>query len=168
VIIDGSRQRIVSDLRAHFISQVYTDVGMGCVVRVDAVDKEQGRWYEADISLEPPNVIRLHFLGWGSNFDETVSLPATHFWTRILPVSTKTCTSWWLAHLKHGQSIEFLLHKWNEKRKWYRGTISFLSTSGKFVHVIVADADNKTLKIKRNLEHIAPIGTHVRPISAEK
>lgn len=159
-IIDGTRRRIIMYWHNLFIRKLHNDLDKYKTIRVDAQDFPDKKWYEAELSNIPNIGYHLHYIGWGSRFDEIFPNLKNQIEQRIMPLSTMTNTSNWLNNLQINDIVEYLLITIHS-RKWYKGNICYISENRKFIHI--QNNNTKTiLKLSMTLHRLAPLGTHIK------
>ena len=90
---------------------------------VDCMDKEKC-WFESMVhEVFPDNCVKIHFLGWGSKWDDLVH-PA-EIESRIAPLNTQTKN--WRADLYEGGLIEIKCNDDLVNQKWMWGKVTVLN-----------------------------------------
>jgi hypothetical protein len=90
---------------------------------VDCMDKEKC-WFESMVhEVFPDNCVKIHFLGWGSKWDDII-YPA-ELGTRIAPLNSQTKN--WRSELYEGGLIEIKCNDDLVNQKWMWGKITALN-----------------------------------------
>ena len=127
---------------------------------VDAMDKEKC-WFEALITEVRPGMnIKVHFMGWGSKWDDIVTIEELE--TRIAPLNTQTKN--WRGDLFEGGLIEIKCNEDTVNQKWMWGKIIAMSVAEEWVDVSYSFSNEPVILKRANLygETICPIGMHTK------
>eukprot|EP01038_Epipyxis_sp_PR26KG_P004848 gene4848-6795_t len=126
----------------------------------DCMDKEKC-WFESVIQeIATDGSIKVHFMGWGSKWDDIIT--AAEISTRLAPLNTKTKN--WRADLFEGGLIEIKCNDDLINQKWMWGKIVTLNTAEAWVEVSYSFSNEPTV-IKRAWlfgETICPVGMHTK------
>ena len=127
---------------------------------VDAMDKEKV-WFESIITdVRPGMNVKVHFMGWGSKWDDTISV--ADFPNRLAPLNSKTKN--WRADLFEGGLIEIKCNEDTFNQKWMWGRIVAMNVEEAWVDVSYSFSSEPTV-VKRadlNGETICPVGMHTK------
>eukprot|EP00981_Chlorochromonas_danica_P009740 scaffold2801_cov161-Ochromonas_danica.AAC.20 len=127
---------------------------------VDCMDKEKS-WFES-IVLEvlPYGAVKVHFLGWGSKWDDTV--PAVDVEARIAPLNSYTKD--WRGDLFDGGLIEIKCNDDLINQKWMWGRISRLNREEEWVEISYSFSNEPVVTKRAWLygETICPVGMHTK------
>lgn len=127
---------------------------------VDCMDKEK-IWFESIIvDLLPDGSVKVHFMGWGSKWDDVIN--KVELDVRIAPLNSKTTN--WRAELFEGGLIEIKCNDDLVNQKWMWGRIRKLNLDESWVEVIYSFS-NEPLVVKRAWlygETICPVGMHTK------
>ena len=126
---------------------------------VDALDRERS-WFESYIVGISNGQVRIHFMGWGSKWDDDIlesDLP-----TRIAPLNSKTKN--WRADLFEGGLIEIKCNDDTVNQKWMWGRIIALNVPEAWVEVSYSFAHEPAIIKGADLygETICPVGMHTK------
>ncbi len=127
---------------------------------VDAMDKEKC-WFEAIITEVRPGMnIKVHFMGWGSKWDDIVTIDELE--TRIAPLNTQTNP--WRTDLFEGGLIEIKCNEDTVNQKWMWGKIIAMSIQEEWVDVSYSFSNEPVILKRAHLygETICPIGMHTK------
>jgi len=127
---------------------------------VDAMDKEKF-WYESIVTeLRPGMNVKVHFMGWGSRWDDVIDLKEID--SRIAPLNTKTAN--WRADLFEGGLIEIKCNEDTFNQKWMWGRILALNIDEAWVDVSYSFSNEPTMVKRVDLygENICPVGMHTK------
>jgi hypothetical protein len=128
---------------------------------LDCMDKERS-WFESYITdvLPDSGGIVVHFLGWGSKWDDLVTLEEIPI--RVAPLNTKTKN--WRAELFEGGLIEIKCNEDTVNQKWMWGKVLALNVEEEWVDVAYAFGSDATINKRLHLygENICPIGMHTK------
>eukprot|EP01035_Chromulina_nebulosa_P020833 gene20833-27001_t len=127
---------------------------------VDCMDKEKC-WFESMVhEVFPDNCVKIHFLGWGSKWDDII-YPA-ELETRIAPLNSQTKN--WRSELYEGGLIEIKCNDDLVNQKWMWGKITALHLPEEWVEVSYSFS-NEPIVVKRAWLHgetICPVGMHTK------
>lgn len=127
---------------------------------IDCMDKEKS-WFES-IVLEclPLGAVKVHFLGWGTKWDDVIA--AADIGSRIAPLNTNTKN--WRADLFEGGLIEVKCNDDIVNQKWMWGRISRLNVEESWVEVSYSFSNEPSVLKKAWLygETICPVGMHTK------
>lgn len=127
---------------------------------VDCMDKEKS-WFESlVIEVMSDGSLRIHFLGWGSKWDDAITLPEIA--TRIAPLNTHTRN--WRSDLFEGGLIEIKCNDDIVNQKWMWGRITQLNIEESWLEVAYSFS-NEPLVVKKAWlfgETICPVGMHTK------
>jgi hypothetical protein len=127
---------------------------------VDAQDKEKC-WFESIVQdITPEGGVKVHFMGWGSKWDDVLNpaeLPA-----RLAPLNTKTKN--WRADLFTGGLIEIKCNDDPVNQKWMWGKITALNVEEAWVEVSYLFSNEPSVVKRAWLfgETICPVGMHTK------
>lgn len=128
---------------------------------IDAMDREKC-WFESivqEISMVDGS-ITVHFMGWGSKWDDCI--PHAELSVRIAPLNTRTKN--WRADLYEGGLIEIKCNDDLVNQKWMWGIITSLNIEESWVEVSYSFS-NEPRVVKRAWlfgETICPAGMHTK------
>jgi len=134
-----------------FLYEFYTNLKQDPQQDVDALDCD-GKWYRAKIISHNKKFFRIHYYGWGDNWDEWIFCGSG----RIMPANTHTED--WVADITIGKAVEFLLTT-NNMRRWHAGTVAKILPFEKKI-MVVSTLTRKNFKINMDMDHLTPMGTH--------
>lgn len=127
---------------------------------VDCMDKEKS-WFESLVlEVLPYGAVKVHFLGWGSKWDDTIA--ANEVPNRIAPLNTHTKN--WRAELFEGSLIEIKCNDDLVNQKWMWGKITQLNMEEAWLEVAYSFS-NEPLVVKKAWiygETICPVGMHTK------
>jgi hypothetical protein len=127
---------------------------------VDCMDKEKV-WFESVIvDLLPDNAIKVHFMGWGSKWDDVI--PKVDIASRVAPLNSKTVN--WRSELFEGGLIEIKCNDDLVNQKWMWGRVRKLNLDESWVEIAYSFS-NEPVVIKRAWlygETICPVGMHTK------
>lgn len=90
---------------------------------VDCMDKEKC-WFESIVhEIFPDNCVKIHYLGWGSKWDDIIY--PNEISNRVAPLNTKTKN--WRAELYEGGLIEIKCNDDLVNQKWMWGKVTTLN-----------------------------------------
>lgn len=127
---------------------------------VDCMDKEKS-WFESYvIDILPEGGVEVHFMGWGSKWDDIIFVHEIN--TRIAPLNTKTKN--WREDLFEGGLIEIKCNEDTVNQKWMWGKILALNVEEEWVDVAYTFGSEATINKRAHLygETICPIGMHTK------
>jgi DNA-binding beta-propeller fold protein YncE len=126
---------------------------------VDAIDKEN-IWYESYVVSITPAYVRVHFMGWGSKWDDDI--PEKDIHKRIAPLNSKTKN--WRGELFEGGLIEIKCNEDMVNQKWMWGRIVLLSMEEGWVEISYSFANETSIIKRADLfgETICPVGMHTK------
>jgi DNA-binding beta-propeller fold protein YncE len=127
---------------------------------VDAQDKEKC-WFESIVQeILPDGSVRVHFMGWGSKWDDT--LTRAEVATRLAPLNSKTKN--WRADLFTGGLIEIKCNDDPVNQKWMWGKITALNVEEAWVEVSYLFSNEPSVVKRAWLwgETICPVGMHTK------
>jgi hypothetical protein len=127
---------------------------------VDCMDKEKC-WFESIIQeLMSDGSIKVHFMGWGSKWDDIVTTLEVPI--RIAPLNSKTKN--WRADLFEGGLIEIKCNDDLVNQKWMWGKVTSLNVDEAWVEVSYSFSNEPTLVKRAWLfgETICPVGMHTK------
>lgn len=127
---------------------------------VDAQDKEKC-WFESIVQeILEDGSIRVHFMGWGSKWDDTIT--GAELTERLAPLNTKTKN--WRADLFQGGLIEIKCNDDPVNQKWMWGRITALNVEEAWVEVSYLFSNEPTVVKRAWLfgETICPVGMHTK------
>ena len=108
----------------------------------------------------PDGSVKVHFMGWGSKWDDAI--PYAELPYRILPLNTKTKD--WRKDLFQGGLIEIKCNDDLVNQKWMWGRISALNVEEAWLEVTYSFSNEPTVVKKAWLygETICPVGMHTK------
>ena len=126
---------------------------------IDAMDKEKS-WFESYIVSIGNGVVRVHFMGWGSKWDDDI--PESEITVRIAALNTKSKN--WRSELFEGGLIEIKCNEDMVNQKWMWGKISALNVAEAWVEVSYSFSHEPIVVKRAELygETICPIGMHTK------
>ena len=127
---------------------------------VDAMDKEKC-WFESYIvELRPGMNVKVHFMGWGSKWDDVISINELPH--RVAPLNTMTKD--WRADLFEGGLIEIKCNEDTVYQKWMWGRIIAMSVTEEWVDVSYSFSNEPPVLKRAALygETICPVGMHTK------
>lgn len=127
---------------------------------VDAQDKEKC-WFESIVQeIQEDGSIKVHFMGWGSKWDDTIT--SAELTERLAPLNTKTKN--WRADLFQGGLIEIKCNDDPVNQKWMWGRITALNVEEAWVEVSYLFSNEPTVVKRAWLfgETICPVGMHTK------
>jgi len=127
---------------------------------IDCMDKEKS-WFESYITdILPEGSVEVHFMGWGSKWDDVVLTGEFH--SRIAPLNSKTIN--WRSELFEGGLIEIKCNEDTVNQKWMWGKVLALSVEEEWIDVAYTFGGETTIKKRAHLygENICPIGMHTK------
>jgi hypothetical protein len=127
---------------------------------VDAQDKEKC-WFESIVQeILSDGSVRVHFMGWGSKWDDT--LTRAEVATRLAPLNSKTKN--WRADLFTGGLIEIKCNDDPVNQKWMWGKITALNVEEAWVEVSYLFSNEPSVVKRAWLwgETICPVGMHTK------
>jgi len=127
---------------------------------VDAMDKEKC-WFESIITEVRPGMnIKVHFMGWGSKWDDII--PIEELETRISCLNSQTKN--WRADLFEGGLIEIKCNEDTVHQKWMWGKIIAMSVEEEWVDVSYNFSNEPVILKRAKLygETICPVGMHTK------
>jgi DNA-binding beta-propeller fold protein YncE len=128
---------------------------------LDCMDKEK-TWFESiviDVSAVDGS-LRIHFMGWGSKWDDTVSPSEFSVRTAVLNTHTKD----WRAELFEGGLIEIKCNDDLVNQKWMWGKIAKIVFEQAWLEVAYSFSNEPVVVKKAWLygETICPVGMHTK------
>ena len=127
---------------------------------VDAMDKEKC-WFESYIvELRPGMNVKVHFMGWGSKWDDVISIHDLPH--RVAPLNTMTKD--WRSDLFEGGLIEIKCNEDTVYQKWMWGRIIAMSVQEEWVDVSYSFSNEPPVLKRAALygETICPVGMHTK------
>jgi DNA-binding beta-propeller fold protein YncE len=127
---------------------------------VDAMDKEKC-WFESVVvEVRPGMNVKVHFMGWGSKWDDVISM--SDLSSRVAPLNTKTKD--WRADLFEGGLIEIKCNEDTVYQKWMWGRIIAMNTQEEWVDVSYSFSNEPPVLKRAALfgETICPVGMHTK------
>lgn len=127
---------------------------------VDAQDKEKC-WFESIVlDISPEGHVKVHFMGWGSKWDDIIT--AAELPTRLAPLNTKTKN--WRADLFTGGLIEIKCNDDPVNQKWMWGRVTALNVEEAWVEVSYLFSNEPSVVKRAWLygETICPVGMHTK------
>ncbi|KAJ1430624.1 hypothetical protein B484DRAFT_49966, partial [Ochromonadaceae sp. CCMP2298] len=127
---------------------------------VDAMDKEKC-WFESIVQeITADGGVRVHFMGWGSKWDDVI--PGPELVPRLAPLNSKTKN--WRSDLFQGGLIEIKCNDDLVNQKWMWGRITALDTEEAWVEVSYSFSNEPTVVKRAWLfgETICPVGMHTK------
>jgi DNA-binding beta-propeller fold protein YncE len=127
---------------------------------VDCMDKEKC-WFESIVQeMMSDGSIKVHFMGWGSKWDDIVTTLEVPI--RIAPLNSKTKN--WRADLFEGGLIEIKCNDDLINQKWMWGKVTSLNVDEAWVEVSYSFSNEPTLVKRAWLfgETICPVGMHTK------
>ncbi len=126
---------------------------------IDAMDKEKS-WFESYIVSIGNGFVRVHFMGWGSKWDDDI--PESEITVRIAVLNTKSKN--WRSELFEGGLIEIKCNEDMVNQKWMWGKISALNVAEAWVEVSYSFSHEPIVVKRAELygETICPIGMHTK------
>jgi len=127
---------------------------------VDCMDKEKC-WFESIVQeTMSDGSIKVHFMGWGSKWDDIVTI--SELSSRIAPLNSKTKN--WRADLFEGGLIEIKCNDDLVNQKWMWGKVTSLNVDEAWVEVSYSFSNEPTLVKRAWLfgETICPVGMHTK------
>ncbi len=159
--IEGSEDQVSKTPNTRGGSNIWRKGEEMCVGDlVDAMDKEKC-WFESIITEVRPGMnVKVHFMGWGSKWDDIISMEELE--TRIAPLNSMTRD--WRGDLFEGGLIEIKCNDDTVHQKWMWGKIIAMSVEEEWVDVSY-NFSNEPVIIKRAMlygETICPVGMHTK------
>jgi DNA-binding beta-propeller fold protein YncE len=127
---------------------------------LDCMDKEKS-WFESLVlDVATDGSLKVHFMGWGSKWDDTI-LPS-EITTRISPLNSYTKD--WRSELFEGGLIEIKCNDDLVNQKWMWGKITKLNREENWLEVAYSFSNEPVVLKKGWLygETICPVGMHTK------
>jgi sugar lactone lactonase YvrE len=127
---------------------------------VDAMDKEKC-WFESIITEVRPGMnVKVHFMGWGSKWDDII--PIEELDTRCATLNSQTKD--WRSDLFEGGLIEIKCNEDTVHQKWMWGKIIALNIQEEWVDVSYNFSNEPVILKRAKLfgENICPVGMHTK------
>jgi hypothetical protein len=127
---------------------------------IDCMDKEK-IWFESIVvEVLAEGAVKIHFIGWGSKWDDVVNL--NEIPVRVAILNSKTAD--WRAELFEGGLIEIKCNDDLVNQKWMWGRVRTLNTEESWVEVVYSFSNEPMVVKKAWLygETICPVGMHTK------